>query len=55
MREPVRRGIAALFGRSRPGRAGRKQLPVFDSGRPRTPEAMDGAVYEHIKASAARR
>jgi hypothetical protein len=30
-------------------------LPIFDSGRPLTPEDMDDALYEHIKERAARR
>jgi hypothetical protein len=32
-----------------------RTLPVFNSGRPLTPDAMDDHVYEHIKKRAARR
>ncbi|GAA4232963.1 hypothetical protein FHR32_004365 [Streptosporangium album] len=32
-----------------------RTLPVFDSGRPLTAEAMDDVLYEHIKERAARR
>ncbi|MDT3398868.1 hypothetical protein RKE29_19815 [Streptomyces sp. B1866] len=32
-----------------------RKLPVFDSGRPSSPDAMDDAVYERIKERAARR
>lgn len=52
--ELIRRGIAMLLDNSaRPKQA--RALPVFDSGRPLTPEAMDDALYEHIKERAARR
>ncbi|MBL1289369.1 ribbon-helix-helix domain-containing protein [Streptomyces sp. For3] len=52
--ELIRRGIAmVLDDAERPKRS--RKLPVFDSGRPLTPEAMDDAVYEHIKERAARR
>ena len=32
-----------------------RTLPVFNSERPLTPEAMDDHIYEHIKEQAARR
>ncbi|MET9590745.1 hypothetical protein ABZY45_07220 [Streptomyces sp. NPDC006516] len=52
--ELIRRGIAMILDEAeRPKR--RRELPVFDSGRPLTPEAMDDAVYAHIKDRAARR
>lgn len=52
--ELIRRGIAMILDEAeRPKR--RRELPVFDSGRPLTPEAMDDAVYAHIKERAARR
>ncbi|MFD5876409.1 ribbon-helix-helix protein, CopG family [Streptomyces sp. NPDC060322] len=41
--ELIRRGIALILDHAeRPER--RDKLPVFDSGRPLTPEAMDDAV-----------
>ncbi|SCG05521.1 Ribbon-helix-helix domain-containing protein [Streptomyces sp. Ncost-T6T-2b] len=52
--ELIRRGIAMLLDSAeRPKRS--RELPVFDSGRSRTPDEMDDAVYEHIKERAARR
>ncbi|MFB8025770.1 ribbon-helix-helix protein, CopG family [Streptomyces sp. NPDC056465] len=52
--ELIRRGIALVLDNAeRPKRS--DKLPVFDSGRPLTPEAMDDAVYAHIKERAARR
>ncbi|HWU09748.1 MAG TPA: ribbon-helix-helix domain-containing protein [Streptomyces sp.] len=52
--ELIRRGIALILDAAeRPKRS--QDLPVFDSGRALTPEAMDDAVYEHIKERAARR
>ncbi|MEV6261352.1 CopG family transcriptional regulator [Streptomyces sp. NPDC051784] len=52
--ELIRRGIALMLDHAeRPKRSGK--LPVFDSGRALTPEAMDDAVYAHIKERAARR
>lgn len=52
--ELIRRGIALLLEYAeRPKRS--RELPVFDSGRPRTPDEMDDSVYEHIKERAARR
>ncbi|WP_327115934.1 ribbon-helix-helix domain-containing protein [Streptomyces sp. NBC_01341] len=52
--ELIRRGIAMILDDAeRP--KGKRGLPVFDSGRPLAPEAMDDAVYEHIKERAARR
>ncbi|MET7369005.1 CopG family transcriptional regulator [Streptomyces sp. NPDC005566] len=52
--ELIRRGIALLLENAeRP--KGTRSLPVFDSGRPLSPEAMDDSVYEHIKERTARR
>ncbi|MDF6019547.1 CopG family transcriptional regulator [Streptomyces sp. JH34] len=52
--ELIRRGVAMILDHAeRPKRSG--DLPVFDSGRPLSPEAMDDVVYEHIKERAARR
>ncbi|WP_079159507.1 ribbon-helix-helix domain-containing protein [Streptomyces griseus] len=52
--ELIRRGIAMLLDEAeRPKRS--QELPVFDSGRALSPEAMDDSVYEHIKVRAARR
>ncbi len=52
--ELIRRGIALLLDSAeRPKRS--RELPVFDSGRSRTPDEMDNAVYEHIRERAARR
>ncbi|MFE7136753.1 ribbon-helix-helix protein, CopG family [Streptomyces sp. NPDC057644] len=52
--ELIRRGIAMLLDSAeRPKRS--RELPVFDSGRSRTPDEMDDAVYEHIKERAAHR
>ncbi|MGW8886651.1 ribbon-helix-helix domain-containing protein [Streptomyces sp. NPDC055749] len=52
--ELIRRGIALLLDDAeRPKRS--RKLPVFDSGRQLSPEAMDDTVYEHIKERAARR
>ncbi|MFG2588397.1 CopG family transcriptional regulator [Streptomyces sp. NPDC048438] len=52
--ELIRRGIALILDDAeRPERS--RKLPVFDSGRPLTPEAMDDAVYGHIKERAALR
>ncbi|MFJ2032453.1 ribbon-helix-helix protein, CopG family [Streptosporangium sp. NPDC087985] len=52
--ELIRQGIAMLLDASaRPKKA--RALPVFDSGRPLTAEAMDDSLYEHIKERAARR
>lgn len=52
--ELIRRGIAMLLENSARPRQSRA-LPVFNSGRPLTAEAMDDAVYEHIKERATRR
>jgi hypothetical protein len=52
--ELIRRGIAMLLEDSIRPKQGRP-LPVFNSGRALTPDAMDDAVYEHIKERAARR
>lgn len=52
--ELIRRGIAMLLeAAEHPKRT--RRLPVFDSGRPLSAEAMDDTVYEHIKGRAARR
>ncbi|MFJ8657910.1 ribbon-helix-helix protein, CopG family [Streptomyces sp. NPDC093795] len=51
--ELIRRSIAAML-ENRPT-PHRRPLPVFNSGRPLTPEEMDDAVSEHIEESAARR
>ncbi|TKA04518.1 ribbon-helix-helix domain-containing protein [Actinacidiphila oryziradicis] len=52
--ELIRRGIAMLLENSaRPKQS--HQLPVFNSGRALTAEAMDDMLYEHIKERAARR
>lgn len=52
--ELIRRGIAMLLDNSaRPSQA--RALPVFNSGRPLTAEAMDDRIYEHIKERVARR
>lgn len=52
--ELIRRGIAMLLeSSSRPKQV--RKLPVFNSGRPLTPDAMDDTLYEHIKEQAARR
>jgi Arc/MetJ-type ribon-helix-helix transcriptional regulator len=52
--ELIRQGITMLLEHSTRPRHGRA-LPVFDSGRPRTAEAMDDSLYEHIKERSARR
>ncbi|MDJ0465098.1 CopG family transcriptional regulator [Streptomyces sp. H27-C3] len=52
--ELIRRGIAELLDRS-PRPRNDRPLPVFNSGRPLTPERMDDASHEHIKERAARR
>lgn len=52
--ELIRRGIAMLLEQSARPRQSRA-LPVFDSGRALTAEAMDDALYQHIKERAARR
>lgn len=52
--ELIRRAIGLLLetsDRPKPPRA----LPVFDSGRPKSPEEMDQSIYEHVKQQAARR
>lgn len=52
--ELIRRGVAMMLEAStRPKRA--NALPVFDSGRPMSAEAMDDSVHAHIKERAARR
>ncbi|MFF5989864.1 ribbon-helix-helix domain-containing protein [Prauserella flavalba] len=52
--ELIRRGIALLLdSSSRPKQA--RSLPVFTSGRPKTPDELDDAVYEHIKDRSTRR
>ncbi|MEU9830533.1 ribbon-helix-helix domain-containing protein [Streptosporangium sp. NPDC048047] len=52
--ELIRRGIAMLLdGSTRPRHT--RALPVFDSGRAMTAEAMDDEIHEHIRERAARR
>lgn len=52
--ELIRQGITMLLDSSRrPRRSGR--LPVLKSGKSRTAEEMDSAIYEHIKDRADRR
>lgn len=51
--ELIRRGIAMLLSRSATRES--EPLPVFESGRPLTPEQMDESIYEHIRERAARR
>ncbi|MFI9461778.1 CopG family transcriptional regulator [Streptomyces xiamenensis] len=52
--ELIRRGIAMLLENSvRPRKS--HPLPVFESGRPMSAEAMDDSIYAHIKERAARR
>ncbi|MEU4178221.1 CopG family transcriptional regulator [Streptomyces sp. NPDC026589] len=52
--ELIRRSIALpLDSAERQKRA--RELPVFDSGRSRTPDEMDDSVHEHIKQRTARR
>ncbi|MGX4689304.1 ribbon-helix-helix domain-containing protein [Streptomyces sp. JNUCC 63] len=52
--ELIRRGVAMLLdSSSRTPRS--RALPVFDSGRVKSPEDLDDAVYEHIKERNARR
>ncbi|MFJ6510583.1 ribbon-helix-helix domain-containing protein [Streptomyces sp. NPDC091406] len=52
--ELIRRGIALLLDSAKRPKHSR-ELPVFDSGRSRTPDEMDDAVHDHIKARATRR
>lgn len=52
--ELIRRAIAMLLDTSKRPRPN-LVLPVFDSGRPLSPEGMDDVMYEHIKQQAARR
>lgn len=52
--ELVRRGIAMVLGSAEQPKR-RRELPVFDSGRSRTPDDMDDSVREHIKERATRR
>jgi hypothetical protein len=52
--ELIRQGVSLVLaqaGHPRPS----QPLPVFTSGRPLTPAAMDDAIYDHIKERAARR
>jgi predicted transcriptional regulator len=52
--ELVLRAIALLLDHAeRPKQS--RELPVFDSGRPLTPDEMDESVYEHMKERVARR
>ncbi|MGV9612376.1 MULTISPECIES: ribbon-helix-helix domain-containing protein [Nocardia] len=52
--ELIRRGITMLLDSSDRPKDDRP-LPVFRSGRSRSAEEMDDAVYDHIKSRAARR
>ncbi|MBT3076410.1 MULTISPECIES: CopG family transcriptional regulator [Streptomyces] len=52
--ELIRRGIALLLEQAQ-GPKRSREVPVFDSGRSRTPDEMDDSVYEHIKERAVRR
>ncbi len=52
--ELVRRGVAMALDNSQ-RRRHRRELPVFDSGRSRTSDAMDDSVRERIEERAARR
>jgi Arc/MetJ-type ribon-helix-helix transcriptional regulator len=51
--EMIRRAIAMLLARSEPRDAG--PLPVFHSGKTRTPAEMDDAIYEQVRDRAGRR
>lgn len=52
--ELIRQGIAMLLDASdRPKEA--RPLPVFSSGRAKTPEQLDDSIYAHVKDRAARR
>lgn len=52
--ELIRRGVALLLDNAERPKRGH-EMPVFNSGRPLTAEAMDDTLYEHIKERAARR
>ncbi|MFC4124846.1 ribbon-helix-helix protein, CopG family [Nocardia rhizosphaerae] len=52
--ELIRRGISMLLDASDVPRND-APLPVFRSGRTRTVEEMDQAIYDHIKSRSARR
>ncbi|MFD6388778.1 CopG family transcriptional regulator [Nocardia sp. NPDC060259] len=52
--ELIRRGIAMLLEASEVPKND-APLPVFRSGRARTAEEMDQAIYDHIKSRSARR
>lgn len=52
--ELIRRGISALLDASdRPKRSG--PLPVFDSGRPRTADELDGDLVDQLRSRVTRR
>ncbi|MFD4430438.1 ribbon-helix-helix protein, CopG family [Nocardia sp. NPDC055053] len=52
--ELIRRGIAMLLDASEVPKND-APLPVFRSGRARTADEMDQAIYDHIKSRSARR
>ncbi|MGS2808795.1 ribbon-helix-helix protein, CopG family [Nocardia sp. MW-W600-9] len=52
--ELIRRGIAMLLDASEVPKND-SPLPVFRSGRARTADEMDQAIYDHIKSRSARR
>ncbi|MGW6724539.1 ribbon-helix-helix protein, CopG family [Nocardia sp. NPDC055029] len=52
--ELIRRGIAMLLDTSEVPKND-APLPVFRSGRARTADEMDQAIYDHIKSRSARR
>ncbi|MEV6216421.1 CopG family transcriptional regulator [Nocardia sp. NPDC051833] len=52
--ELIRRGIAMLLDASEVPKND-APLPVFRSGRARTTDEMDQAIYDHIKSRSARR
>lgn len=52
--ELIRRGVTAMLDAiNRPKLSG--PLPVFDSGRPRTPEDLDEDLVDQLKSRTARR
>lgn len=52
--ELIRKAVADMLDKLAPPTDSRS-LPMFDSGRPMTPESMNDSVYVHIKQQAARR
>lgn len=51
--ELIRKAVADLLDRL--SRQDSSRLPVFDSGKPMSPQRMDDSIYDHIKQQAARR